>query len=453
MTIDMQPNINTIQVEMSILSALMMIEDTVYAKTMMSKLKAEYFQTSKTRQLFELIKVMNLGLKSLDAISISTQSQIWDLESLIELQGRCVTTTLLEGYIETLKEAYVKNQTRSKAYAFVETILNSDDASKSLEEYASSIKALQSELKPFVKLTQTQLLENTELQVNTGSVLQQVSLGLPKITDNVHLYRGQTMVIGSDSGLGKTAFSLSCMQYQYLQGINTVYFCCESKSEELLQRMCCQSATSSYVNMTKGFPYGGKDHFLRALDAYKKFPERMSIYGKDNYKNTIEAIDRELYEISLKTRLDCVYIDYFQALRCEDKIISRQKQYEQYEFLIYAISDLAVKYNCLIVAISQLNRDREVGERPTIMNLRGASAIENVAHCIAFLYQEPEVKKDTSVRVKETFFYSGKTRLIAPFNLSLKYDSYCGMFHDKMEAVPYPYKPKTKQENDDIYES
>lgn len=434
-------------IERLVIGILMLASDSIWLKLKISSLNSKYFYTKLYKDLFEDIKNLNSAHLSTDVVTISEQyPNRYDEIELLEIQNSVATIELIDSYIIQLRDIWGKKEIDrillDSRIKFNKSIKVEEDCS----EHINNIKTVQTEIKRIRNYSQLELRENTKKEILTQPDKNMlVPYMLPEYTDLVNIFRGQVFVLASESGLGKTAFSLSCMQYQYLNGINTAYFCCESTAQEILIRIACQKSTNSFSNVVKGFPYGNKTAFIDSLDHFKIYPERLQIYGRDNYNHTIENIEYILWEISKHTRIDMIYIDYFQTLKKETSKRGFKKQYEVYEEIIDSICNLAVKYNCAITLLSQLNRERSDDALPGLMNLKGCSALENACHAISFLHQKKQYKNDSDLRIKPTLIYSRKTRLIAPYNLTFSYDSYCGMFHKTIENVPFPWKKYPKK--------
>ena len=441
---------NISNLEPIILGMLMLnsTEDIIQVHVKIGRLDEKYFTIASYRNLFVNIKKLVDQYQSADAISLLSAYPEYEDKSewLINMQSSFATSITLDSHIIQLKEAWAKTEFKHISDISHQDVIDSVNMENTIIEHESKLKILKEEVKRVSNQSISSILKEAEAKAQEDKSLNVndlVSYAMPKVRDHVHVYRGQVHIIGGASGLGKTAFCLSCMKHQAMAGINTVYLCCESKALELYQRLACLMSTSSYINMTKGFPYGGQSAFLQALNLFKEYQDNLQIYGKDNYEHTVESIEQKLWEIQRTTRLDMVYIDYLQMMKMGSN--KYKKQFEVYELIIEEIGRLAVKYNCAITVLSQLNRnEKDEDGRHNASNLRGSSSFENVAHIISFLHQEKEIKKDTKLRVKETFFYSAKCRLISPFNLRLAYDSYCGNFTDSMSDAPFPWNKQQK---------
>lgn len=432
------------QIEKKILGSLMLGDDVVHIKSKMSLLKPEYFKNNIFKTLFNDIREMNAHGLIVDANSVLlTYQNKYNEPTLIDIITNAETFGMFESHVLHLKDLWAKNSIDELACKLRIDTQRSVDIYETINNHNHEINEIKKEIERVQYISQREIRDLTRDEFEREpDMFMRVPYCMPLVNEKIEMFRGQIHVIGGESGIGKTALCLSFIRHQYLNGINSVYFCCESKAQELLIRLACQISTTSFSNAVRGFKYGNRDGFLNALDHYSLYPDRLQLFGRDNYKHTVEDIDHMLFKIQNKTRLDMVYIDYFQTLRTDAKQSKFKKQFEVYEDIIDAIAGLAVKYNCCITLLSQLNRDRTDDDHPSLINLRGASAIENVAHIISFIYMEQAQKKDTDLRVKPVALYSGKTRLIAPYNIRLDYDSYCGLYHDELEPIPFPWDRK-----------
>lgn len=420
-------------------------EDVIQARTKLVRLSEKHFTSAYNTQLFKDIKKLIMEYQPADCVSLVSQFPQYEnsMQFLLEVQNQIATTVELDSYIIQLKEAWAKNELQAQYKKKLPEIIESVNVEKALIDYEENLRRIRNEVKRIEVLSTDEIISDAEKKATVRKDNQEpdlVSYSMEKVRDYVHLFRGQVNVVAARSGLGKTAFGLSCIRDQLKSGINTVFFCCESNAHELYQRLACIFSTSSYINMIRGFPYGGEKAFRDALGFFRNHDKNLKIFGRDNYEHSVENIDYQLWNLAQKTRLDKVYIDYFQAMKINYN--GYKKQHQEYEMIMEGVANLAVKYNCAITLFCQLNRVEGEDGIPRVHNLRGSSAIENSAHIVSFLFQDKEIRKDADLRVKPTNFYSDKTRLISPFNLSLAYDSYCGAFWDTMEPVPFPWQKR-----------
>ncbi len=421
------------ELERNILSCLMLNNDL----NSILKLKEYYFQIPKHREIFNDIKKLIISGKLADSISMDAQYQgKYQIEDLLKIQMCCCSDYRFETYVAELKENWAKIE-------FLKICNNSGDlisdetAENFLNKVSSTVLKIRHEITNKRNMTTKELLDITESEIEFKNRTEIVSYAMPKVNQHLHIFRGQTHVIAAESSVGKTALSLSFIQHQIRENIKCVFFCGESRAEEIYHRLACQYATTSFINAMSGFKFGGHQKYKEALNFYREKENNLRIFGMSDYNRTIEDIDAKLNRCSKKMSIDMVYIDYFQIHTKENS--RNKKQFELYEELVQDIASLAVKYNCAVTLLSQLNRDRE-SDQLSLKSLRGTSMLENVPHIVSFIQYDTKQKTESMQRVKPVTFYSAKTRLISPFRICLKYDSYCGLFHNQMEDISFPWQ-------------
>ena len=95
--------------------------------------------------------------------------------------------------------------------------------------------------------------------------------------------------------------------------------------------------------------------------------------------------------------LSMVIVDYLQLLTGQGRAESRQQEVSA---LSRALKRLAVELDCVVVAVSQLNRAPESrsGNKPILADLRESGAIEQDADLVALLYRDEAYNPDSDDR-------------------------------------------------------
>ena len=89
----------------------------------------------------------------------------------------------------------------------------------------------------------------------------------------------------------------------------------------------------------------------------------------------------------LRGGLSLVMVDYLGLVEPDDYRASREQQVAR---ISRGLKNLAKELNVPVLALCQLNREKQSTERPQLRNLRESGAIGNDAHMVLFLHKPPD---------------------------------------------------------------
>lgn len=215
------------------------------------------------------------------------------------------------------------------------------------------------------------------------------------------LERGTLVVIGAAPGMGKTGLILSMTQHMsecadnFIDGRPPVigHFSMEMPTEQQGQRMLASVARVDLKRLRSG--YLSKDEWRRVAEATNALAGR-----RVHFDDRAALSPRKMREAVRKLkaeegRVDIVFVDYIQLGDGE-----RQKG-ETREAEVAKISrglvQIAKDYNCVVIAISQLNRDLEKrpNKRPMLSDFRDSGQIAQDAYLLLGLYRDEVYNPET----------------------------------------------------------
>lgn len=215
---------------------------------------------------------------------------------------------------------------------------------------------------------------------------------LDKLTGG--LQSGNMLVVAGRPSMGKTTFALNIAAH-VAQGKNPVaIFSLEMTARELWLRLL---SAETQINSEK-FRRGklGKEEWRRLTDAASTF-HATKLFMSDSVV-TVGGIRTQARRIKAQAGgLSMVIVDYLQLLTGQGRAESRQQEVSA---LSRALKRLAVELDCVVVAVSQLNRAPESrsGNKPMLADLRESGAIEQDADLVALLYRDEAYNTDSDDR-------------------------------------------------------
>ena len=414
---------NNIELETIVMAEFLSLASGKELRRFCSILKTDYF----TNPFYK-----NILVKAIALIKENKKPSIYYLktmfpENLEEYRSLekfsaipVITTSGLQAHIEQLAQEYAC----IKASHLFELCLNKfkeEDKLKTLTETIKKLRKIKEDTLQFDLMSTEDKVKNTLMeyqQIKLGKYQSVVPYCIPTLDKYIFLTKGQVHVIAGSSGSGKTAFALSTILNQLKANLKVVLFCCETRHQELFNRMACILSNARYIDILKGFSTSPEleEKYLKALDLLGSLSKNLIVYGIMDYEHSVSGIENKLIELTRNDeQYDMVYIDYLQSLKNCSK---QSERYLQIEDDMKEICRLASEYNVAVTLLCQFNRTRHMDEKADVHHLKGSSSIENFAHLVSFLTcTEKDIQPDMNYVNFE--LASGKCRLQAPFTINL----------------------------------
>lgn len=234
-----------------------------------------------------------------------------------------------------------------------------------------------------------------------------IELPWPSVRDLIPaLEPTELMILAARPGLGKTAAAVQIGIHAARQGHGVLMFSLEMALNEILSRMI---AERGQVNMHK-FACGWQPKETERHQIHQAATEigELPFFLDQQLSRTVTAIARATRNhIRTHPGTRLVIVDYLQLAGSDS---SRANRNEQISEISRGLKLLAMEMNVAILALSQLSRDSEKGERaPRLSDLRDSGAIEQDANIVAFLHNKGGAK-DTDQPTTSVDFIVAKNR-------------------------------------------
>ena len=392
----------------------------------LSNLDEEYFYSPNHKEIFKSMQEVFNECELIDSLMVADKlkhkNMLEDVGGevfLMELEHSVATVVGLEEKINMLKTYYIRRQTIIKSAEIMAQMYDNEYDKHKLGISLAEIDKIQMINKKFELKSTTDIMKNATkmvLEANTVGSGAVIPTGFPTLDEQVILLRKQLHVVAAESGVGKTGFSLSCVNRQIKKGLKVAFFCGESTSEELMLRLnCIQTGRFSFTDYMQRIENPNiMNGFQQAFKDIGKYKDNLFLYGKGDYEHSLIGIKNILNRLTLETDLDIIYIDYLQNLSPNPTI---KEKFLQVENDIQGINNLLGELNVAGVVMSQLNRDKAQGAKPTTRNLKYSSTIENEAHLISFLHETNH--GEVGAEMKQIELFSGKVRLISNYFINM----------------------------------
>lgn len=196
------------------------------------------------------------------------------------------------------------------------------------------------------------------------------------------LQPGNLVIVAGASSQGKTALTLSMVRRAVEDGTRIALYSLEMMPRELNARLiAAESGVECHRILTE--PLQGEE--LAQVDEAISRLERVQgdIYIDARSTSNIDTILASIRAQSMKNRIDGAVVDYLQILNVNMKSTNKEQAMGD---VARRLKNLAKELGIWIVALSQLNRDRD-NPCPSIDRLRDSGQIAEAADIVLLVYR------------------------------------------------------------------
>lgn len=197
------------------------------------------------------------------------------------------------------------------------------------------------------------------------------------------LQKSDLIIIAGETSIGKTSMAVSIMWNAALSGAKMAMYSMEMRKEQIAARI---------LSMESGVPANEilyaplTESKLQAIDRTIGKVAGKGIYFDDSSTSNIDTIISSIRFMKLKYDIDGAIVDYLQILNVNMKGANKEQQMGD---VARRLKNLAKDLDIWIIALSQLNRDRD-NPVPSIARLRDSGQIAEAADTVILIYR-PEV--------------------------------------------------------------
>lgn len=256
-----------------------------------------------------------------------------------------------------------------------------------IENFRDGVLDIFSPIQNKIKIKDNPELVDSVLQeikdIRAGKVQKYVSTGYTAIDNFIGGFvKGGITLIGARPSQGKTTFMLNLKNRLNIQGYNCVVFSVEMKAEDLVYKDLSYLSKINSLRIESG--HISDSEMLKIEEVSKKLKTDNYFYI-DESRQTADKIVFYVKQLSLKKKIDVVFLDYLTLL---DVGRDRSKN-EAVEETMAKLRQFAKESNIALVILSQLNRavEQRADKKPILADLRDSGSIEQDANQVLFLYR------------------------------------------------------------------
>jgi replicative DNA helicase len=198
--------------------------------------------------------------------------------------------------------------------------------------------------------------------------------------------RGQMYTVAARPGGGKTTFSLSTAIEAAMRGHKVLYGTVEMSARDIVKKLLSNRAK------VVGGKYQSGDLTAQDIDQTHhgiKEIVPMRLWIDDLWRGQIETLFHNAGRIRRSDGLDMVVVDYVGLAKIEGKHDSSKERFSAISKFCKAA---ALEMNVAVLLLSQLNRDAEKFDRPSLTHLSTADEISHDSDAVLILYKFQDKK-------------------------------------------------------------
>lgn len=374
-----------LEIEKSVLGG-MILENSLIKKAL-GKIKQEFFYFENMKKLFNAILTAYDKHGSVDFPILGD----FDMHFLADVCNTYVTSESWKKHCIILHDLFIRREIQ-KASEKIKTLSENSDIDN-IDTLKAEALSLINDIKTPESNTITYKIQDISIQAlnslekkykqGTSSYL---SWKLNWLQDKTGGIKAEYTILSARPSVGKTALALQIATRVAVQGAKVVIFSLEMMADSVFSRML-----SNYANIDKS--YFDKPHLLDD----KKYSEiqlqaaRLAQLPIKIYDSifSIEEIILKCEEAKATDGLDFVVVDYIQLIETSKKTNNTN---ERVSYISRSLKKLQQKSNIHVLALSQLNRESERNDFPTLAHLRDSGSLEQDANNVFMLH--PEVSDD-----------------------------------------------------------
>lgn len=237
-----------------------------------------------------------------------------------------------------------------------------------------------------IDMRQANVQLKEKIESNKAKSLDEIgmSTGLTGLNKIGGLYGGDLVVIGAETSQGKSTLAMNMAVAAAGKGHPVFVWSMEMTGMQLASRINAPFAGVPSQSMLRGKL---TDEQVRKVDAAIELTDNLPIYFDERSTTTIDGIIAGSRAAIKRKGVEMIVVDYLQ-------ILSTNAKAENNELFMGEVSrrlkNLAKRYKVCVVALSQMNRDRN-NPQPSLARLRASGQIGEAADQVILIYRPEAV--------------------------------------------------------------
>lgn len=446
--------IHNLQIEQAVLAALMTVAGS-YAQVE-NLLSENDFYATRHKLIFSAIVDLDEKNSPYDALLVNQWLEMRNYSEasggekyLIQLMNDAPSSFYnLQSYAEKLKDLTVCRQVEAEAMKVIhqarhltvnrgELVQNAQTAFANLNTESGSESLFH--IHDAASNTFFEISQKMEAAIAGTTLIKGIQTGIYDLDKKLgDVEPGCLMIVAARPAMGKTTMmQIIANHVSVVQKKPVLIMSGEMPKEQIAMRLCCAIAPAD-ISLVRNSPHLlPKEEFTAYTNAVvrlKNVPMQINDTSRPSIANIRESIRKVLHQYG---SVGLVLIDYLQIMKTS-KPFTREDL--KIAYFTGELKAMAKEFNCVIVLLSQLNRELEKrpNKRPMMSDLRESGAIEQDADQIVFLYRDEVYNKESQFRgIAEAIVSKNRHGEVgtAYMHSQLKYCQFTNLDHDALNQI------------------
>ena len=446
--------IHDLQIEQAVLAALMTVANS-YAQVE-SLLTEDDFYATRHKLIFKAVLDLDSKNSPYDAVLVHQWLEMHGFgeasggdKYIMQILGDAPSSFYnLLPYAEKLKDFTICRKVESEAQKVIQNarsltvsrgdlVLNAQTAFAEINTEQSTESLFH--IHDAASNTFLEISRKIEAMIAGETMIKGIQTGIYDLDKKLgDIEPGCLFVVAARPAMGKTTMmQLIANHVAIIQKKPVLIMSGEMPKEQIAMRLCCAMAPAD-IGLVRNSPHLlPKDEFTAYTNAVvmlKNVPMQINDTSRPSIANIRESIRKIQHQYG---SVGAVLVDYLQIMKTT-KPFAREDL--KIAYFTGELKAMAKEFNCVIVLLSQLNRELEKrpNKRPVLSDLRESGAIEQDADQIVFLYRDEIYNKESQYRgIAEAIV--GKNRHgeagTAYMHSQLKYCQFTNLDHDALNQI------------------
>ncbi|EXA87438.1 MULTISPECIES: replicative DNA helicase [Acinetobacter calcoaceticus/baumannii complex] len=446
--------IHNLQIEQAVLAALMTVAGS-YAQVE-NLLSENDFYATRHKLIFNAIVDLDEKDSPYDAVLVNQWLEMRNYgeasggdKYLIQLMNDAPSSFYnLQSYAEKLKDLTICRQVEAEAMKVIqqarhltvnrgELVQNAQTAFANLNTESGSESLFH--IHDAASNTFVEISKKMEAAIAGTTLIKGIQTGIFDLDKKLgDVEPGCLMVVAARPAMGKTTMmQIIANHVSVVQKKPVLIMSGEMPKEQIAMRLCCAIAPAD-ISLVRNSPHLlPKEEFTAYTNAVvhlKNIPMQINDTSRPSIANIRESIRKVIHQYG---SVGLVLIDYLQIMKT-----SKQFAREDLKIAYFTgeLKAMAKEFNCVLVLLSQLNRELEKrpNKRPMMSDLRESGAIEQDADQIVFLYRDEVYNKESQFRgIAEAIVSKNRHGEVgtAYMHSQLRYCQFTNLDHESLNQI------------------
>lgn len=351
-----------------------MLIDEAAVGPMLMAVSEDDFHVPEQKNVYRVIRELYSEGNGVDVILVNDRLGGKYGEYLADLINATPTAANADAYARELKKASRKWQYREIGEALMN--VEDDTEAQKLFDKGNLILCERVDVR---RVTMEQAYREF-FKRKAGQVEDFLQWGFSDLDEQLHVSKGDMVVIGGYPSAGKTAFALQ-LAFHVAKTKRVGFFSYETAADKLYDRaLACQTQTSFSKIMRNNL---GVEDYAKIKDS-RSFMTAPSMDLLETSGMTVSGIGA----YAMAHHYDVIFIDYLQKIPG----VKATDEFQRVSQVSNDLQQLGRRTGKIIVALSQLSRPEKSKDgkssAPTLSSLRQSGQIEQDADAVLLLYKE-----------------------------------------------------------------